>query len=182
MSSRARTRSRSASSSSLGTLTGCSPPIISNRTSRSASRRSVLTRSCAGRSIFPGAATTQPTPAAVQRARQPEPGRPRLVGDADRSGQPGAERRHLARPPRQPLHAHLTRRRVHHTRHRRRSVHVQTGPGANLGHGRFLLLGCGRRATAIARQQLPRPRRGTDHDYQPRRTSPSIWSNHPFPA
>jgi hypothetical protein len=59
------------------TRTGCRPPIIKRRTSRSASRRSVLTRSWAGRSIFPGAATTQGT----QRSRRAR-ARPKPVGPA----------------------------------------------------------------------------------------------------
>jgi hypothetical protein len=37
---------------------------------------------------------------------------------------------------------------VHHTRHRRCGLHIQTSPGANLDHGRFPLFGCGRRASA----------------------------------
>jgi hypothetical protein len=87
-------------------------------------------------------------PGPVQRARQLKPRRPCLVGRADRSRQPSQERHHLPRCPRQPLHAQLTRLRVHHARHCLGDMHIQTGPGANLGHGRFLLLGCGRHASA----------------------------------
>ncbi len=73
MSSRARTRSRSASSCVLGTRTACSPSIISSRSSRSASRRSVFTRSLDGRSILPGAAITHSTPAAVSARASANP-------------------------------------------------------------------------------------------------------------
>ena len=72
-SSRARIRSRSASSSTVGTRTGCSASIINRRSTRSASRWSVLSLSCAARSIFPGAATTHPIPAAMSARASPYP-------------------------------------------------------------------------------------------------------------
>ena len=86
-----RTRSRIASSAGVGTRTGCRPPIISSRTSRSASRRSVLTRSCAGRSILPGAAMVQPMPLAASSRASPKP-----VGPASYATRTGAGR---TRPP-----------------------------------------------------------------------------------
>src|SRR5262249_51082006 len=84
----------------------------------------------------------------LERARELEPGRAGLVANTEGKGKPPPERRQLVRCPRQPVHAHLPRARVDDARHRRCSVHIQTRPGANLGHGRFLLLGCGRRASA----------------------------------
>ena len=63
-SSRARTRSRAASSSGEGTRIGVISPSRSSLASRSASRRSVLTRSAAAR-IRDGAATTQLIPASA---------------------------------------------------------------------------------------------------------------------
>src|SRR4029079_2892508 len=57
----------------LGTATACNSPAISNRTSRSASRRSVLTRSAGPRGINPGAHTTQLTPAPSNRRASANP-------------------------------------------------------------------------------------------------------------
>jgi hypothetical protein len=76
-SSRARTRSRAASSATVGTRTAGSSLRCNNRASRSASRRSVLTRSPGGHSSLDGATTTQPT----RPPGAPGPGR-------TRSGQP----------------------------------------------------------------------------------------------
>jgi uncharacterized membrane protein YfcA len=64
---------RIASSALVGTRTASSLPASNNRTSCSASRRSVLTRSCAARGIFPGAATTHWIPAAVSARASPNP-------------------------------------------------------------------------------------------------------------
>jgi hypothetical protein len=50
-----------------------SPPRCSNRASRWASRRSVLTRPPGGRSSLDGATTTQPTPAAWSARASPNP-------------------------------------------------------------------------------------------------------------
>ena len=103
------------------------PPIISSRTSRSASRRSVLTRSCAGRSILPGAATTQRC-RCLQRSRQAEAGRACLVADRHRRRQLGAELRHLARHTPQALHSQLARLGVDDRGDHLRRVDIQTQP------------------------------------------------------
>ncbi len=94
--SRARTRSRSASSSGPGTRTACSLPASSSRTSSSASRRSVFTRSPDARGILLGAATTHSHAAARELAREPVPGRPGLIRGAHRPRQPGAQPGRLA--------------------------------------------------------------------------------------
>jgi hypothetical protein len=96
---------------------------------------------------LPGRRNDAVDPVRRQRPRQREPGRAGLIGDTGGSRQAAAERRHLARPADQTTHAQLTRRRIDNTSDRRRRVHVQTDPSANLGHGRFLLLDCGRRAS-----------------------------------
>ena len=59
---RARTKSRTASSASVGTRIGVSSPARSSRASRLASRLSVLTRSPGRRGISDGATTSQATP------------------------------------------------------------------------------------------------------------------------
>jgi hypothetical protein len=85
-------------------------------------------------------------PRGIQRTRQPVARRPGLIGHARRARQRRAEPHHLARRARQPPRAHLTRQRIDgHGEHTAR-VHIQTGPAANLCHGRLLLCGCGRRA------------------------------------
>ena len=95
MSSRARTRSRTASSSQLGTRTGRRALIIKRRTNRSAARWSPLTLSCAGRSIFPGAAITQSTPTAASARASPNPVGP--ASYATRVG-PGSAAQNLTTP------------------------------------------------------------------------------------
>ena len=72
-SSRARTRSRAASSTSVGTRTACRSPTRKSRTNRSASRRSVLTRSPDARAIRLGAATTHAIPDISHARARPYP-------------------------------------------------------------------------------------------------------------
>jgi hypothetical protein len=72
-SSRARTRSRAASSTTDGTRTAVNSPNRSSRANSTASRASVLTRSPAGRVILLGAATVHPIPAAVRARANPNP-------------------------------------------------------------------------------------------------------------
>ena len=72
-SSRARTRSRAASCSTVGTVTAVGSSIRSSRASSNASRASVLTRSCGARRIFDGAAASHRAPAAVRSRARPNP-------------------------------------------------------------------------------------------------------------
>jgi hypothetical protein len=123
-SSRARTRSRAASSAWVGTRTPGSSPMCSNRASRSASRRSVLTRSPGGRSSLDDATTTQPPrpPGAPGPART-RSGQPHRR--PDRAGQrphPAQDRLGGRREPQRP---HLPSGAVQHSGHDRPGMHVQ---------------------------------------------------------
>jgi hypothetical protein len=75
-----------------------------------------------------------------------EPGQTGLIGHLRRARQPGAERHHLRRLTRQPVRAQLPGLAIDRHRDHLRGMHIQTSPTANLGHGRLLLCGCGRRA------------------------------------
>jgi hypothetical protein len=72
-SSRARTRSRAASSARPGTLTRVICPSRARRARCPASRASVFTRSPDGRWSLDGAATRHSTPAAASRRARPNP-------------------------------------------------------------------------------------------------------------
>jgi hypothetical protein len=72
-SSRARTKSRAASCSTLGIVTATISPRCSNRAKCRASRASVLTPSPEGRCSFEGAATTQSIPAASRNRAKAKP-------------------------------------------------------------------------------------------------------------
>jgi hypothetical protein len=65
-SSRARTKSRAASCSTLGMATATISPKCSSRAKCRASRASVLIRSPEGRCSFDGAATTQSIPSSIR--------------------------------------------------------------------------------------------------------------------
>jgi hypothetical protein len=95
-------------------------------------------------------------PGRLERPRQPKAGRPGLRG-LTASG-PAAQRRTqpTAPSPRAAETSAAPPTRRHRHRDHLRGVHVKTSPAASLGHGRFLLCGCGRRA----RRRVPggRPR------------------------
>ncbi len=106
-------------------------------------------------------------------ARQPVPGRPRLIRDLHRTGQPRTEPRRGGI-----LAAHHERLQlpglaVQHRRDDLRRVHVQADEGSSLRHGWFLLFGCGAprgwsRATCTSPHQL---RGGTGPFYTAGRTN-----------
>ena len=130
-----RWKSRSLSASTLGTATARNSPAINSRTSCSASRWSVLTRSDGPRGSPRRTDQTVHT-----RRRQPagerEPSRPRLIRRTDQTRQPRHEFRDLRRPPRQPLPTQLPRIAVDHRRHRPADMHIQRHERLSLHHGR----------------------------------------------
>jgi hypothetical protein len=138
-SSRARTRSRIASSSTVGTRTGTSASIINNRSTRSASRASVLTFVLRRALDLPRRRHRAPDPSLVQSPREPVPGRRRLIAHPRRARQTGQEPDHRPGVRRPSLPTDLARRRVHRHRQHATRVHIQTSPTANLRHGSALL-------------------------------------------
>jgi len=94
-------------------------------------------------------------------ARQSVPGRPRLIGGTDRTGQPGAQPGRLGRVTTHREPRQFPGLRVEHRRHDLRGVHVQTDESSSLRHGRFLLCGCGsQRGASRAAETSPHDRNG----------------------
>ena len=119
----------------LGTRTGCSPSIISSRTNRSASRRSVLTRSLRRALDLARRRDHALHAGSCQRARERVPGRSGLIGHLRRARQRRAERRR----PRSSVPASRRTRispdsRSSDRRDARSRVHIKTSPTANLCH------------------------------------------------
>src|SRR5207248_5996307 len=120
-----RTRSRAASSSGPGTRTAVISPSRNNLASRSASRRSVLTRSAAGR-IFEGAATTQLIPASAHTRASPYPVGPASYTTRTGDGSVFNQATVASAPGGTPLRPHLTAPHIDHTRDDRPRVHIQS--------------------------------------------------------
>ena len=130
---------------------------------RSASRRSVLTRSPDARGIFDGAATVQAIPAAAHARASPYP-----VGPASYATRTGAGNRcsHSTvstAADRHPQTPHLTAPRIQHTRDDLPRVHIQTNPRTLRHTGASRNCGSTAAPTATATRANLRARRRALH-------------------
>src|SRR4029453_15281500 len=127
-------------------------------TSRSASRRSVFTRSLAARGISPGAHTKQSIPAACNLRANTNPVGPASYVARTDPASPAANAATSSLEPGSRRTPKLTRVAVQHRRHDAADVHIEGHPGLSLSHVGTPMIAVGAHANPEPSTRAPHAR------------------------